>query len=570
MRCSWLLLSAILLPFGTALPQDLSGIGGLHWGNPLDWVWGAAGFVKELIPDVVTPGKDTTKDTSTSEQPVEQTKDDSPAAARVIADITRITDKKCDPKVNQECQTPLSVIIHARDCKNKITNQAVTADLRNTISFPNRILVAELDGCGEFFWTGKLKPAELETFKTSEAILSGVKSIELDGPIHSHLRGPYHHRDRKRKSTSKTGSLRKRDGSVESRPNKMSDLSFLSTPPNEEPNGIYSYFKRAGEGVVTFVLGPGGGSQNSQFIRDTTLPDGTTHNNHIMQQWLYAIDVIDDPGIDDRDDNEGSACTASKVAGNIDGVASNGELVMTKALFTLSSYLSGILAIVNELQNRGFEKVRGSTIVLLPYIWSGFREGGNELALKELLQILVKSYQAVVVCSAGVGYFLQYDNELRPFPAFYASEELPIITVASVDTITGETVDDIGESLLEEQQQILDQAGLVPTIGAPAEVNCAAASDGDSWLARAGEQYSPAIVAGQVAEYLSRTGDEEIIAARNAEDFPKAIRNLLVKRSYIRQPDGKLNAIANGLSSYDFPTPAPDDWPPRLFPQPGE
>lgn len=134
------------------------------------------------------------------------------------------------------------------------------------------------------------------------------------------------------------------------------------------------------------------------------------------------------------------------------------------------------------------------------------QSGTRRKAVKDLIQQFV-DFQVVFVTAAGQQGFISEVPQIL-------SLELPIITVGGVSQYTG------------HQNPDDRNVGRALTVSAPLFVECAS---GDQISRRVGTSFSAGIVAGHVADLLSRYPE-----LRSANSVPKAVRKEVIRRSYAR------------------------------------
>lgn len=445
---------------------------------------------------------------------------------------------RVDPKTNR-CEAAVAMLVYSKTCKATGDNHLVTLELIKMIGSSARLHISQIKGCGVFFWYTKLRPSQVSHLVK----FRGVRGIAPDGKIE-------HYGKTGNQASSKTpvkaGSrhrLRKRD-SVVTRLNQGKDLAYISTAPNTRGDPLkYTYFRSAGQATiegtqrraVSYVIGDGVAEDNVDLRRTSTVFGSRTS---VVSWWLYARGVVRQKTIEAQV-RDLTTCSISKIAGSNFGVANEGEVVMVKVLNEISSFLDGLVEIINDLRSASRD-MAGFTVVSIEHGWK--QQGSSQinlLAMKQLLKTL-ESLGVVIVCAAGKvdqGSETQDDPALKyvsTFPARWSQEPgMSIITVGSIHQYT-------------EQIPYWSPIGSAVTISAPGFCDCATSDPRNPVTKALGTSVSSSIVVGMLLAFaaLEDVGPK----LRAYQNIPRAFKAYLLRKAYVRQGGSVLTAW-NGLSS---------------------
>ena len=317
---------------------------------------------------------------------------------------------------------------------------------------------------------------------------------------------------------------------IQAQRNAPRDLVSLSTPKGMAGLKDYFYPTQAGEGVTVYVIDGGFEPSNSEFIRQAA--------NH---RWLFAMGADKTQADDVAEDKGHGSCVASKVVGYRCGSAKKAKMVFVRTELRVSSILDGFQKVIQDLYERDntWEQVRGRTVVSISRGWYAqrimFRADARLLDDSALLKIetLLDDYQAVVVTSAG--------NDARRRPEITLTPAkfgriLPIIAVGGVTADGGRDPD--------------SQGGPAMAVCAVSYVECASPVPGDALKLATGTSFAAPIVAGLVADLLSRKSEGDELR-RTGISIPTAVRDYVIKLAYPRVAGG--NPVAwNGVRPFRF------------------
>lgn len=523
----WFLMTAFLCwRFTIALPQFLDE-GGVDFSIPgiIEGIGDGIENTINFFQDLEIPSSESSPPLSpTLKAPNSAPPSEVPAVAPgSITELQPISTKGCDPGKDEGCEKKMAMNIFAKDCSDKINNEALTSDLNQMVDGPNGVYITEYSGCGVKIWTAHLTPTQAKEIKTRDA----VRGIAPDKPI-----TPNYSSTSEDVGEEESTKFRKRDEIV-SRPDRRRDLAFFSTPPYENLQSKFSYFASAGQGVTVYLMDLGADRFHMELSRVKSASGSQFAKESIIKTWLYAKDAL----IRDIDEDGHGSCMLSKIAGLYLGLASNADIVIVKIILEQSSMLNGLWQVVNHLvfrKSQG-EETEGYSVLNIQQAWPD--EGTeNEAALKEVLSILLKTYKVAVVVPSG------YNTAgVDVVPAKF-SLELPIITVGAVSHFNG-------------WKCPWSPSGPAITVSAPGEVYCAKISQYNRETRRVrGTDVSAAGVTGMVAGMLAipSLGGK----LRGSYDIPRAVRDWVVAKSWSR-PGAGLKAVWNGITPD-----SPDLWDP--------
>ena len=466
----------------------------------------------------------------------------------------------CDDDTNTDCKSRVNYIIRPlKDGPNQEIRVALDA-----MHLPKPYFVSKDPKRGMFFCLAGLKKTEVDRLKNRQ----DVAFVHLDLPVESDT--PYKvasspadlpngsdnladdnlsdladiSRHKRRSSntrsnnetlwikhnTSASGDFHKRSSNspVQIQRQAPVELVSLSTPPRYfRALTDYIYSSESGEGITVYTIEYGLEPLNKEFI-----------TNAVVKKWLFAVGA-------DRTTSDDfplptfrghGSCIASKIAGYEYGVAKKAKLVVVKIVPTVSSILDAFQLIIKDLHDRkkAGEMVEGYTVVTMSSGWAGdifsppivLDKEDASLALK--IKTLHDDYQTVVAVAAGNKGKIK--PEINETPAKF-SATMPIITVGNV--------------LPNGQKDINSQGGPALTMSAVGHVGCAAPYPGRAIAREQGTSFSAAIVAGLIADLLSR--QKEGGQLRLASPFiPEAVRDYMVKLAWVRVTGGPLVAW-NGI-----------------------
>ena len=320
--------------------------------------------------------------------------------------------------------------------------------------------------------------------------------------------------------TAPGGQLKERDQIVVDSL-AWNDLRFLSTSNEEELSDSYKYYSKAGEGVTVFAIDSGVNLLHDEFVT-------ATGESALLQDRIYAIDATEFR--EDYDDY--GTCRASKIVGRNLGVAKRAKVMITMISRSLGSLLDAMVQIANVLNDkdqRG-EKVRGYHVMTIVLQWNNEDEQVTNL-FEELLELLIRYYQVVVVVPAGSDSFSR-NSDINMWPATAAGRH-DIIVVGAVQ-------------VHNRKELPWSRGGPFLTVSAPGMVRCALNQAGYNYMRGRGTHVAAVQVAGLVAYFLSL--DDTGLTLRNFPgQIPKVVKTYMRTFASYQKSDDDVLAVWNLL-----------------------
>lgn len=376
---------------------------------------------------------------------------------------------------------------------------------------------AECNGAeGVFFWSGVFTQDQIDLITRSYP--GTVAGVELNGPV-------YETSFQQVTKTPRTQPLDEPNG-----------LTFISTAPGTTDSGQYAYFRQGKWPVriTVFEFGTGFDLERPEFAG-------------IDKAWIYAIGTKEKPEADDEYAH--GTCMASLVMGKLYGVAKNlPSLIAVKIRLEEDAILDGWKQIINVL--RGWRK-RGRNSAGYTVIHAALSSGRNgflhETKYRSLIEILVRDFQVVIVCSAGQNRIGESamdspDGNVYYLPAIF-SFDYDIITVGAVNIIPG---NDFGI------QHRATHGGPAVTVFGPFSGRCSMEYSINSlgYENIGGTSPASAYVAGLAAYFLGLPDLGPWL--RNFQsNIPKAVKEYIQSKAYSRNAAGTFPAVWNGLDAHD-------------------
>ena len=406
---------------------------------------------------------------------------------------------------------------------------------------PSDVLVSE-DERGIFFWSAPLTDKQAEKLK---ATMEGIEDIVNDEALIMS------------ESPMTAKKIQKRSKRAVIQDDAPPHLEFISTPPPDsesDSNPVYSYsaskppdasnvpafssFRYAYlEDAGRFILGYW--IDLYSFARATDVEFTT---NSIIQGTLKALQPAGyEWGGSDYGLPGHMLGAISLIAGLKFGVAKKARVTLVEVVPHASSFLDALIKIKKSLnsKNEQFQRVKGYTVVGTGYGGRATVDESIKIAVKMLIQELIDDYQIVFVTAAGNDEILY--SQMKTWPAIWASDDFPIITVAGIDIENG-------------KRSSRSSFGPAVTVSAPSWVVHSRGSLGLFYSS--GTCNSAALTMGLAMSYLSDPSVRDVLnLAENALPNPsvsvtRKIRDYIVQMAYPRPPGG-VRAIWNGLSSAD-------------------
>lgn len=376
---------------------------------------------------------------------------------------------------------------------------------------------AECNGAeGVFFWSGAFTKDQIDSIgRTYPGLIAGV---EANGAAY----------ETSFQQVEKTPHTQP--------PDEPNGLNFISTAPGTTDSGQYAYIRQDKwpARITVFEFGTGFDLERPEFAG-------------IDKSWIYAIGTREKPEPDDE--HAHGTCMASLVMGNLYGVARKlPSLVAVKIRLEEDAILDGWKQIINVLagwRKRGRPSA-GYTVIHAAL--SSYRDGFlHETKYRSLIEILVRDYQVVIVCSAGQNRGGESamdspDGNVHFLPAKF-SLDYDIITVGAVNIDPGS---DFGI------QHWATHGGPAVTVYGPFSGRCSMETSINplGWEDVGGTSPASAYTAGLAAYFLGLPDLGPWL--RNAQlNIPKAVKEYIQSKSYSRDAVGTFPAIWNGIDAHD-------------------
>lgn len=427
----------------------------------------------------------------------------------------------------QRCEVARPMLVYSRTCEAATDNDQVTLELIKMVGSAAGVHASKIKGCGIYFWFVKLKRSQVSRLSKFKA----VRGIAPDAKIeHYGITGKQ--ASPKEPAIRKSGNrLRKRDR-ISTRLNQGGDLAHISTAPGRySGHNVYTFFRSAGmtaggRRTIAYVLGDGVNEENFEMQR---LPTSLNPRTSVISRWAYGLGV-DRRRTIEAQDRHITSCLISKIAGARNGVASEADVVMVKVLHECSSFMDGLIEVINDIKNQNRD-VAGFTVVSISHGWRAERISSlNIEGMKKLLQTL-ESLGVVIVCAAGKNE--QVSDPVNTYPALWSREtDMSIITVGSIQQ-------------LGERTPYWSPTGDAVTVSAPGFCDCATSLPGRSMIKGMGTSISSSLVTGLVLAFAAL--EDVRPKLRAYPNVPRAFKAYLVRKAYVRR-GGSALAVWNGLS----------------------
>lgn len=368
---------------------------------------------------------------------------------------------------------------------------------------------------GVYFWSGAFTKDQIDLItNTYKALVAGV---EPNGPVYE-------------------TTFQRVIKTPHTQPDEPNGLNFISTAPGTTDPGQYAYIlqDKWPARITVFEFGSGFDLARAEFA-------GTD------KAWIYTLGTTEKPELDDE--NAHGTCMASLVMGRLYGVARNlPSLIAVKVRLEDDSILDGWKQIINVLtgwRKRG-RQFAGYTVIhaALSSQPAGFL---HETKYRSLIEILVRDFQAVIVCSAGqnrMGHSAMDspDGNVYYLPAIF-SLDYDTITVGAVDIRPG---NDFGI------QYRNTHGGPTVTVFAPVSGRCSMEYSINplGWEDVEGTSPASAYTAGLAAYFLGLPDLGPYLRSFHP-NIPKAVKEYIQSKAYSRNPAGTFPAIWNGLDAHD-------------------
>lgn len=284
-------------------------------------------------------------------------------------------------------------------------------------------------------------------------------------------------------------------------PNAPRHLAYISTPPDyENPNDDYASFDSAGELV------------NIYWIDSNLYPENDELESYTMSQHQLMAEDIDPSGDQwDNTQSDHGGCMLSIVGGERFGVlrrdtrSNSVQLSFVKVNERISSFLSGLQAIITELERRsesGDNFIHAYTVIGTSLVVKKSLPGiQNEAA--DLFRILIHQFGVVIVVAAGNdrgvdGRPLAVLRNIWP-ASFSLNPETPLIVAGAIRMYS---------------EADFSRSNTLPILRAPSQATC---QHGQLLKRIRGTSPATAIITGLAADMLSR----EKVRTKLYFDFPE-------------------------------------------------
>lgn len=450
-----------------------------------------------------------------------------PASQQCSADLSSPDDQKVtsNSDLRHPCEVASAKIVWSVDCTDTSQNQVTGSILSgmDTQYFTSSDPLCPKKG-GVSFWLARLTPQQIVTLrKDTKSVMAIVPNVPFEYADLRKSLGP-----EKAPVTDETNSFRKRDLRVVKQDPADVSLSFLSTTLDGPIAKTYSYFSQGGRGTRVYVL-CGGMDPTVDDLSDTEI------------DWIFAGQVEHDQS--DIHPGGMGTCMGSKIAGSIFGVAKFATLVAVKYDLSVGGFIDALDKLVEDLMRwtiLGYV-VRGKVVVSINGGYPDARPGDPTAdRIRELINELVKAYQAVVIVSAGFDPRNDY-AETSDWPAALSPFH-DIITVGAVDPRPGKFFG---------QRMKWSKGGVSLTTNAPGEGACSIPlTVPEHDMVFTGTCLPVAIVAGLVAYFFSIP----VLSAHflKHSNLPGAVKDFVVGMSENRSPAEA--SVWNGLEADSMTT----------------
>lgn len=351
----------------------------------------------------------------------------------------------------QYCERATPQLVWALNCDNTAQNTAFEVTLK---AIDSGVFALESPFCttenGLWFWVGSFTPEQIELIKKETHV---VKAVERDIRLTSDFGtkstranlNPEQFQKELTVAPSVEGfTIDKREEvstgrTIKIQKNANPSLSFLSTPREKRPSGMYAYFQPTYTGTQVFLIEVDIHEYHPEITGLVKVMDA-------RKLWYNQVASSPDaPGISTQENALRGTCLASIIGSYKNGVAKGleGRLIFVKIYNHVWSFLAGLSAIYTRLRADRYTRI-GYIVIVIPLGWSQASENWEypDVALsegEELIARLIDKFQVVFVASASAGS--KEDDarrkDVKSYPAFWA-ERYPIVVVGGVDVFTGE------------------------------------------------------------------------------------------------------------------------------------
>lgn len=390
---------------------------------------------------------------------------------------------------------------------------------------PTGNVLAFENDCGTAFFTAPLSPPSIDKLMAENI---GIEAIVPDDELKDSIVG--------------LPRIQRREwiNSISVEESAPSHLAYISTPPNYDNIKMkYAYFGHGGFGATIYWIDTELYLPNED-ISYFDLPDNRLAAEHIALDGDTWANPSRDQG----------GCKLSIICGDTRGVLREPKIKFVKVNTRMSSFLSGLQAILGDLKLRTSQNERvhrwtvvgtGLTVPSPSKLSSRF----SQRKATELIKDLIYSYDVVFVVSAGLNE--GSTTTVSNWPASIAGDvQMPIIVAGAIETDTN-TV----PSYSPENPFV--------SVHAPGLGWCKHGLDIGSVI---GTSVASAIVTALAADFLTRPYLRQSLFIDKPSDSPFAgtslallpvsakIRNHMRKISYDRlgRKSSELKAVWNGLN----------------------
>ncbi|MCJ1349262.1 hypothetical protein MMC31_007498 [Peltigera leucophlebia] len=463
-------------------------------------------------------------------------------------------DPKCDPNVAVEkaCAVATAQIVWPSPfpCGDQVLTSKILASL-NQLAPPGSVRSFH-NKFGTWFFTASLTPQQIqqlmeenigiEFIAPDEDVKNDVESLSND--FGKRALPKFENQDRQ--SITRPWRTKKRalPDFIRVTTNAPIHLAYISTPPDyENPNDVYASFDSAGEAV------------NIYWIDSSFYPENDELDSYTMSQHQLMAEDIDISGNQwDNTQPDHGGCMLSIVGGERFGVLrrdtrQNGvQLSFVKVNERISSFLSGLQAIITELERRtesGDVFIHAYTVIGTSLVVKKSLPGIQNKAA-ELFKTLIYQFGAVIVVAAGNdrganGRPMPVLNDVWP-ASFSLNPETPLIVAGAIRIYS---------------EADFSPSDTLPILRAPLDARC---QYGQVFKRIRGTSPPTAIITGLAADMLSR----QKVRAKLYFDFPERepeperllnrpvaakIRDYLDQKSYDRRGSRlySVKGVWNGL-----------------------
>lgn len=406
--------------------------------------------------------------------------------------------EECDPmNINYaDCTQTADQLIFTSGCAGIDPNQVVSVEAsaqnqaiqERLVIMNNQNILAGKEGrglrisslylCGVFFFAVPLTKKQIQDIEKQP----GVRSVRPNQALYMEdvpaSFGPEESDPADTPVLTAPGSQPHKRDRVIVDPLAFEDLRFISTPQGQELSPAYFYYSKAGLDVTVIAVDSGANIAHDEFVT-------ATGGSSLLRDRIYAMDSL---GLADDYDNFGT-CRLSKIVGRTYGVARRAKAMIAMIAPELSSLIDVFVQVANYLneKSRSGQKVKGYYVMSLMLQWDNTDPEETGL-FQELLDILIKRFQLVVVVQAGIDPNYHNSDIIR-WPAT-SERRNDIIVVGAVEVRTGRTY-------------AFSRGGPFLSVNAPGTGKCAQNDAGTASMRRRGTDVATADVVGVIAYLLS-------------------------------------------------------------------